>query len=53
MRTFECTFCGYVYNTEMGDEDQEVKPNTEWVDVPESWTCPDCGSKKENFREIK
>ena len=47
-----CNGCGYEYDPLVGDEENEVKPGTEFRDLPEGWTCPDCGEPAENFIEI-
>jgi rubredoxin len=26
-----------------------IAPGTRWEDVPESWSCPDCGATKADF----
>ena len=51
MKKYECP-CGYVYNPEAGDPDNDIKPGTKWEDVPEEWVCPTCGLGKEVFLEI-
>lgn len=45
-----CTVCGHVYNPQKGDPDHGVVPGTAWEDIPESWVCPVCGSKKDRFK---
>lgn len=44
-----CVVCGYIYDEELGDEDSNLAPGTRWDDVPEDWTCPDCGAGKADF----
>jgi len=43
-KKFKCTACGYIYD----DAVEAVK----FEDLPESWTCPACGSDKSDFIEI-
>jgi alkane 1-monooxygenase len=38
-----CPSCGYVYDVEAGDEHEGFAAGTAWADVPDSWSCPDCG----------
>ena len=26
-----------------------LAPGTRWEDVPDDWTCPDCGTSKSDF----
>jgi flavin reductase (DIM6/NTAB) family NADH-FMN oxidoreductase RutF/rubredoxin len=40
----KCTVCGYVYD----DAEQDIK----FEDLPDDWTCPICGTEKEDFKEI-
>lgn len=51
MDKYVCTVCGYVYDPEVGDEDNGVKPGTSFVDLPEDWVCPACGVGKDMFEK--
>ena len=46
---YVCMGCGYEYIPELGDEDGEIRPGTSFKELPEDWTCPDCGEEKVNF----
>lgn len=46
-----CSGCGYEYNKDLGDFDGDIKPGTKFKDIPEDWTCPECGETKEQFIE--
>lgn len=48
-RKFICIICGYIYDEELGDSEGGLQPGTRWEDVPEDWTCPDCGASKDDF----
>ncbi|HUL12330.1 MAG TPA: rubredoxin [Methylococcaceae bacterium] len=48
-KKYVCVICGYIYDEEAGDPDSGINPGTRWEDVPEDWTCPDCGSSKQDF----
>lgn len=48
-KIWECQECGYIYNEKLGDEEHGLAPGTRWADVPEDWTCPDCGVDKSEF----
>ena len=43
--------CGYVYDPEQGDPDNDVAPGTKWEDVPDDWECPVCGASKDDFEK--
>jgi alkane 1-monooxygenase len=38
-----CPGCGYTYEVEVGNELEGFAAGTAWKDVPDDWTCPDCG----------
>lgn len=46
---YVCMGCGYEYIPELGDEEGEIRPGTAFKELPEEWTCPDCGEEKVNF----
>lgn len=50
MKKYVCP-CGYVYDPEVGDLENGIKPGTSWDDVPEDWVCPICGLGKDVFEE--
>lgn len=51
-KTYVCNGCGYEYNQEIGDPENDVKPGTPFEKLPEEWICPDCGEEKEEFIEV-
>ncbi len=53
MRAYMCVICGYVYDEAKGVPDQGIAPGTKWADVPENWTCPDCGAPKSDFEMVE
>ena len=52
MPKYECTVCGYVYDTEIGDADGGIKPGTPFEEIPDDWACPVCGAAKDEFEKI-
>ena len=52
MKKYECTVCGYIYDPEKGDPDNDVAPGTAFDDVPDDWVCPECGADKDMFEEV-
>ncbi len=50
---YQCTICGYIYDPEKGDPDSAVAPGTPFADLPQTWTCPQCGASKDDFKEMK
>jgi rubredoxin len=52
MKTYLCVVCGYIYDPAIGDPDHGIAPGTDWADVPDDWTCPECGVSKQDFEMI-
>ena len=46
---YVCNVCGYVYDPENGDPENDIEAGTKFEDLPEDWTCPLCGVGKEDF----
>ena len=51
MKKYECP-CGYVYDPELGDPDNNIAPETAFEDLPDEWVCPLCGAEKEYFEPL-
>ena len=49
---YVCDICGYVYDEQVGDPENDVAPNTAWDDVPDDWVCPLCGVGKGQFSPL-
>lgn len=49
MKRWICVFCGFVYDESAGIPEHGIAPGTRWEDVPEDWSCPDCGVEKSAF----
>jgi len=52
MDKYRCTVCGYIYDPEIGDSTQGIKADTPFADLPNNWTCPDCGVGKDMFEKV-
>lgn len=46
-----CQGCGYEYDPEIGDIENEIYPVTTFERLPEDWVCPVCGAGKDEFIE--
>lgn len=53
MDKYICTVCGYIYDPEIGDPDNDVPAGTAFEDVPAEWVCPECGVGKDQFEKIE
>lgn len=49
MKKYICQTCDYIYDPEIGDPDNGIAPGTAFEDLPDDWTCPDCGVEKDEF----
>lgn len=48
-KKYLCTVCGYIYDPAKGDLHANIKPGTEFADLPATWVCPVCGATKDEF----
>jgi len=52
-KTYMCLICGFIYDEAAGLPDEGIAAGTRWEDVPETWTCPDCGVSKADFEMMQ
>lgn len=53
MQKYICEICGYVYDPEKGDPDSGIKSGTPFEEIPDDWSCPQCGATKSQFGSVK
>lgn len=53
LRKYRCLVCDFEYDEAAGLPDEGIDPGTRWEDVPEDWTCPDCGAPKSDFEMVE
>lgn len=53
MAKWECQICGFIYDEEVGDADSGLAPGTKFEDIPDDWSCPECGVSKGNPEDWK
>jgi methylamine---glutamate N-methyltransferase subunit C len=41
LAVYECNLCSHIYD--------ETREEVRWADLPDDWTCPICGSGKDDF----
>jgi len=46
---YECTICGWIYDSVLGLPEHGVAAGTAWQDLPVDFECPDCGIGKDYF----
>ena len=49
MTKYQCLLCSYVYDPEVGDPESGVPAGTPFEQLPDDWTCPECGADKDQF----
>ena len=52
LQTMACKLCSFVYDQGEGHKPDQIRPDTPWEEIPETWTCPDGGAPKSEFEEI-
>ena len=52
-KKWQCMACDFIYDEELGDEEEDLAPGTRFEDIPDDWYCPDCGATKEMFVEME
>jgi rubredoxin len=53
MKKWRCLICDFVYDEAVGMPADGIAPGTRWDDVPDTWTCPDCGASKADFQMVE
>jgi rubredoxin len=53
LRKWMCVVCGFIYDEVEGLPEEGIPPGTRWDDIPDTWTCPDCGVTKDDFEMIE
>lgn len=53
MKKWQCLVCGFIYEEELGLPGDGIVAGTRWEDVPEDWSCPDCGVSKADFEMVE
>lgn len=48
-----CLGCGFLYDEEAGLPEHGLPAGTRWEDIPEDWSCPDCGTPKHLFEMVE
>ena len=52
LKKYACDLCSYIYDPARGDHSNGVEPGTTFDQLPEHWTCPECGAGKKWFRPV-
>ena len=52
-KLFVCVQCGFEYDEALGWPEDGIAPGTRWADIPDDWSCPDCGAAKSDFEMVE
>jgi rubredoxin len=52
-KTYLCIVCGFIYDEAAGRPEEGIAAGTLWADVPQEWTCPECGVGKSDFELVE
>jgi rubredoxin len=52
-KLFRCFQCGFEYDEAKGWPEDGITAGTRWDDIPDDWSCPDCGAAKSDFEMIE
>ena len=52
MKKYLCQVCNHVYDPAEGDPASGIPPGTRFEDLPDTWSCPDCGAAKADFEPM-
>ncbi len=52
MQKYRCSVCEYIYDPAKGDPQHGIAPGTRFEDIPDSWSCPECGVSKNEFEPV-
>jgi len=52
MSIYKCSVCGYEYDPATGDPENGIDKGTPFDELPDDWSCPVCGSGKNEFEPV-
>lgn len=52
-KKWQCLLCAFSYDEAEGIPEEGIPAGTRWADVPDSWTCVDCGAAKRDFEMVE
>lgn len=53
MTAYVCPVCEYTYDEAKGAGREGFPAGTRWDDIPDDWSCPDCGAAKSDFDMVE
>ncbi len=52
-KLFRCIQCGFEYDEALGWPEDGIAAGTRWDEIPDDWSCPDCGAAKSDFEMVE
>ena len=49
---YRCMICNHIYDPAFGDPDGGIAPGTKFEDIPDDWSCPECGASKKDYEPM-
>lgn len=49
LSAYECRICQFCYDPNQGDLQGQIAAGTPFTDLPDDWSCPECGSDSALF----
>ncbi len=49
---YRCIVCNHVYDPADGDPDSGIAAGTPFEDIPDDWSCPECGATKADYEAM-
>ncbi|MDD7362642.1 MAG: rubredoxin [Peptoniphilus sp.] len=53
MTVYKCKVCGFIYDPSKGVPDFGIEAGIPFDELPEDWTCPECGATKWMFVKVE
>jgi len=53
MKKYKCLICSYIYDPALGDPENGITAGTAFEDLPDDWTCPECGAGRDEFEPVE
>ena len=50
---YVCDVCGYIYDEDLGDQDNGIAAGTKFDKLTDDWVCPLCGVGTDQFSKVE
>jgi len=52
-KKYLCVVCGFIYDEALGLPEHGIAAGTTFEEIPDDWSCPDCGVGKSDFELVE